>query len=303
MRHSREQRFGSESEVIAEVARTLRDVERYAVTARHIQDADRLASIDVARRSIEGLKLLGVEGPSGVAGHFMSWLMARAAVLWPTDPLAAAIAAAEGSRRDDPLRVELVAFVRGYLAGEISDEESTRRWKRALAATDRALVPEAGEKPEAVVGATTVAQAEKRLRQMLSDAGLDLERLDPASTWRTFKAFAAEPIHGSGTSADDDLCLFECGVRERADGGASRFEWGLWRQFSVYDADGAYDHMVQLCCALFFEVTPQIEQLRETAIWSGSDLAAWAADVEAQAGFKAATGIAPIESRVEQSRV
>ena len=151
--------------------------------------------------------------------------------------------------------------------------------------------------------AVRVDQAEERLRTLLSNAELDLERLEPASTWKVFKAFAAEPIEGVGPNHEDDMCLFEAGVYDWYDGKGSRFNWSLCRQFSFYDAGGEYDHMEQLRCALYFAPTSELEQLQCDGLWSGPDLAQWIAEVEGQAAFEAVMGIDPVESRVEQEQV
>jgi hypothetical protein len=74
---------------------------------------------------------------------------------------------------------------------------------------------------------------------MLIDAGLDLTRLDPRSTWEVFKAFAKEPVE-TITDPDDDLCLFEYGTFDWPERG-KRFSWSLVRQFALY-ARGEYDH-------------------------------------------------------------
>jgi hypothetical protein len=148
-----------------------------------------------------------------------------------------------------------------------------------------------------------VGQAEERLRTMLRDAGLVLDRLDPGAAWRTFLAFAAEPVEGTGPHPEDDMCLFECGVYDWSDGKGARFNWGFCRQFSLYDEAGEYDRMEQLHCDLFFEATPELDQLQEAGIWSGPDLAEWAVLVEATEGFRVVMGLTPVESRVEQWEV
>lgn len=78
-----------------------------------------------------------------------------------------------------------------------------------------------------------VDEAEGRLRAMLQEAGLDPGRLQPDVAWPVFKAFAAERVEG--LSGDDDMCLFECGVYDWSDGNGPRFNWGLTRQFTLYD--------------------------------------------------------------------
>lgn len=147
-----------------------------------------------------------------------------------------------------------------------------------------------------------LGQAEERLRTMLREADLDLERLDPRGTWNVFKLFAAEAVKGTGPEPDDDMCLFEYGVYDWSDGKGPRFNWNLCRQFVIYD-DGEYDRMEQLRCDLYFEVTPQLKPLKLDGIWSGSDLVDWAARVEKQEGFHAVTELTPVASSVGQKQV
>lgn len=149
----------------------------------------------------------------------------------------------------------------------------------------------------------TVGQAEARLRKMLRDAGLTLDRLDPEATWGVFREFAAEPVEGTGAAAEDDMCLFECGVYDWHDGKGARFNWSLCRQFTLYRPGGEYDHMEQLRCDLFFEPAPQLARLRVDGIWSAPDLSRWEAEVEVQDGFRAVAGMTPVESRVGQEHV
>lgn len=99
------------------------------------------------------------------------------------------------------------------------------------------------------------------------------------------------------------MCPFEHGIYDWSDGKGARFNWGLCRQFSLYDDAGKYNHMEQLRCDVYFEATPALEQLSGSGIWSDGDLARWIAEVEAQEGFHAVMGLAPIESRVEQEQV
>ena len=148
-----------------------------------------------------------------------------------------------------------------------------------------------------------VDEAEKRLREHLLASGLDLDRLDPLKTWESFRSFAAQPVEGTGPNRDDDMCLFEYGVFDWADGKGPRFSWSLVRQFSLNDGSGNYDHMEQLRCDLFFEPTPELEALGADARWSGADLAAWARQVEALDGFAAGLGNQPVESAFGQEQV
>jgi hypothetical protein len=137
---------------------------------------------------------------------------------------------------------------------------------------------------------------------MLRAADLDLDRLEPTETWQVFKAFAAEPVEGVGPNPDDDMCLFQYGVYDWSDGKGRRFNWNLTRQFTIYE-DGEYDHMEHLRCDLYFEPVAELEPLQGDGTWSGRDLDEWAAEVEAQEGFRAVTPLTPVESSVEQEHV
>ena len=111
-----------------------------------------------------------------------------------------------------------------------------------------------------------------------------------------------KPWKGRDRDPDDDMCLFEYGVYDWSDGKGPRFNWSLCRQFTIY-SDGEYDHMEQLRCDLFFEVTPELAPLQGDGTWSGTDLAGWVAAVEEQAGFRAVSNLTPTESRVQQEQV
>jgi hypothetical protein len=148
-----------------------------------------------------------------------------------------------------------------------------------------------------------VPEAEGRLLEMLGAAGLDPRRLDPLAAWSVFQEFANERVEGVGPNSDDDMLLFECGVYDWSDGKGPRFNWGFVRQFTLYDADGEYDHMEQLHLKLFFPVSPALEAIEVPGIWSGRERAAWARDVESDEGFRAVTELQPLESQVEQWEV
>jgi hypothetical protein len=139
---------------------------------------------------------------------------------------------------------------------------------------------------------------------MLAEAGLDLTRLDVQGTWHVFKEFAAQPVEPTVGDADDDMLMFESGIYDWSDGKGSRFNWGLCRQFALYDADGEYDHMEQLRCDLFFEPTPALEQMgADTSMWPSGSFDDWVLEVERLDGHGAVFGSTPVESRVEQGHV
>jgi hypothetical protein len=291
-------------QVRAEVERILLAASDYLAAGP--MDLDRAlacAQMDASGRFIDRGSGAGAEP---FATLIAGWVARRADMRTPEESLTAAVRAVRASDEGELAR-DLRAFIDGYFDGSLSNQTflrclndprrpisvATRRRSRLVAGPGQSQAPDL----------IPVSAAARALRRMLSDAGLTLDRLDPAPTWRTFLAFAALPLEGIGQNESDDQCLFECGVHDRPDGKGPRFNWGFCRRFTLYDADGGYDHSEQLHCELHFEPTPQLAGLREDGLWSGSNLTEWAAAVEARAGFQAVLGMVPLESRVEQSRV
>lgn len=85
-----------------------------------------------------------------------------------------------------------------------------------------------------------IADAETRLRQGLSETGVD--PVDPSflATWQVFKHFASDPV-----DSPTDGLLFESGVYRFT--GPERFTVDFLRQFEVYQDDD-HDHYEQLRC-------------------------------------------------------
>jgi hypothetical protein len=174
------------------------------------------------------------------------------------------------------------------------------------------LVREHDDLGEAEAGAGTryarpvrVDEAEQHLRAMLSAAGLDLARLEPEGAWDVFKEFAAQPVEGAGSEPDDDMVIFQYGISDDSWGGKGRrFEWSFWRQFSLY-VGGEYDHMEHLQCNLFFEPTPELEEVGsgEAGFWPTTMHADFVAEVEGLPGYSAVLGATPVESEVRQEHV
>jgi hypothetical protein len=266
----------------------------------HLSQALAQANSDADRRFIA--RGSGA-GPEPLAELIAGWIAHRADMPTAGESLSAAVQAVRADD-DSELSRDLRTFIESYFDGSMSHTAFNRCLNNPLRPLSGA--PQPGSNPVRArpkpAGAIPVSGAESALRTMLRDAGLTLERLDPGGAWNTF-VFAALPVDGIGDDDDDDMCLFECGVYGWHDGKGARFEWGFCRQFTLYDVDGAYDHMEQLRCDLFFEPTPQLVRLREDGLWSGPNLAEWRADVEARAGFRAVMGMAPVESRVKQSPV
>jgi hypothetical protein len=94
---------------------------------------------------------------------------------------------------------------------------------------------------------------------MLAESGFDPENPDPRVAWRTFRAFAAEPIDAAG-----DGVLFETGIY--AFTGESEFQLDFTRQFEI-EVDGEYEGMQQLHLTFFYAPSPSLEPLTST-LWS-----------------------------------
>ena len=142
-----------------------------------------------------------------------------------------------------------------------------------------------------------------RLREMLTQAGVDRERPEPLATWDVFRKFAAEEI--DGIEPDDDGFLFSWGLS----GSAQRFQIGFLRQFSFYTAAGEYDHMEQLRCTFDFEPTPELSALGKGDDWwfrsePRRALNDWFEEAEAQSAFSVLRGgCRPVAAYIEQGRV
>lgn len=136
---------------------------------------------------------------------------------------------------------------------------------------------------------------------MLTEAGLDLDRLDPAGAWTVFKEFAAISVDGIGSEAGDDMLMFDCGPVTLATGEPC-LSWMLTRQFSVYADDGGYHHMEQLVCYVCVEKTADLEGvsgwvMRENLPGVGFE------DIEREPAFSAVLGRRIVTSGVEQEWV
>jgi hypothetical protein len=129
-----------------------------------------------------------------------------------------------------------------------------------------------------------VGNAEKGLKRMLKDAGVDPARPPLLETWNVFKTFAVLPVEGVGPDSDDDLLLFQWGCYDWG-GKGERFNVDFLRQFTVYSRGGGYDHMEQLHCTFFFEPTPGLRALGSDNEWSGRSLDAWFAQIEELPAF------------------
>jgi hypothetical protein len=113
-----------------------------------------------------------------------------------------------------------------------------------------------------------------RLRQLLTEAGVNLDRpthADVERTWEVMRRFAREPADDvpSDPGGDDDGILAQYGVYDWSYTGKSEwFELDMTRQFSFYDEEGEYDHMAQLACTFRFDPTDAFRDVGEANLWS-----------------------------------
>jgi hypothetical protein len=95
-------------------------------------------------------------------------------------------------------------------------------------------------------------EAADRLRALLADAGVNLERPaaeDVARTWDVMRRFAAEVVEDAEPPEEDgDGILAQYGTYDWHDGDGPHFELDMTRQFALTDEDGEYSHMAQLRC-------------------------------------------------------
>jgi hypothetical protein len=107
-----------------------------------------------------------------------------------------------------------------------------------------------------------VNDAADRLRQLLADAGFNLDRPDPITAWAAFKRFAAEPVDAQTTE--------------------------LW--FEAGNGDPASDSPAYFDFVRMFMHDPDVRLgLRGRSIQSEdvSDMPPWFATIEALLAFKA----------------
>jgi hypothetical protein len=147
------------------------------------------------------------------------------------------------------------------------------------------------------------SDAEQRLKEMLSAAGVDVGAPEPMVTWQVFKQFAALPVEDVA-SEDGDMCLFQWGTYDWGDGRGERFEISFLRQFTIED-DGEYDHMEQLHCTFEFEPTESLRGLGSGEHWIADDLADGLGRIEALPIFAVLREppLPPRAARIEQGQV
>jgi hypothetical protein len=294
----------SVNEVLDEVARILTDARGYLAQAPdRVGEAMARADIDARTRYLQRVKVGGPpeRDPEIVAVHIASWLVEHADLPSPRLSLDAALAAAERRTPGNPLARDLVELVSGYVTGEISDEELARRElkPRGPGRRRRGFTP-----PPRPAGAIAVSSAERALRTMLAEAGVDGAVTDPGAAWQVFKAFASRPVAGDPpTHLVSDDFLFQWYLDASGAGGGERIVVDFTRQFTISDEDGDYDHMEQLRCAFAFEPTPGLAEVGVGALWSAGAMEDWIAQAEQSAGFSMLSSGRPADVRIEQGPV
>jgi hypothetical protein len=118
--------------------------------------------------------------------------------------------------------------------------------------------------------ATLSEEAPGRLRALLREAGVDLERpsaADVERTWQVMRRFAGEPAEDTDPpEGDRHGVLAQYGICDWGDG--EHLELEMTRQFIFTDDDGEYSHIAQLHCMFEFEPSGELRALGEDDLWS-----------------------------------
>src|SRR5918997_1376836 len=98
-------------------------------------------------------------------------------------------------------------------------------------------------------------EAESRLREQLTAAGVDIEAPtahDVQRTWQVMREFASEPVDDALPGEDTDGILAQFGTYDWGEG--AHFELGMTRQIIVADQDDDDEQnlMTQLECTFRF---------------------------------------------------
>jgi hypothetical protein len=113
-------------------------------------------------------------------------------------------------------------------------------------------------------------QAEDRLRLLLREAGVAIERptgADLRRTWQVMHQFAAESVEDTAPAEEDgDGILAQYGTYDFGEG--EHFEVDMTRQFTFYDEDGEYDHTSQLACTFRFPPSDDLRRIGAGDLWS-----------------------------------
>jgi hypothetical protein len=150
-------------------------------------------------------------------------------------------------------------------------------------------------------------EAESRLREMLTAAGVTpdgVEQHAPRTAWETFKAFATEAIDEAAEDPDRDMLNYYYGVADLEDGQC--FSLILHRQLEFHDSGGEYDHMEYVECGLWCDLTPELEQVgfyEDGFTPAPTHLEMWLSSIEQSAGFAALMDAPACRVGVQQGRI
>lgn len=131
-----------------------------------------------------------------------------------------------------------------------------------------------------------------------------LADLGTEDVWQAFLRFGRR-LFDVSDAPDGDGLLFQYGTYSFD--GPPTFTVDLARQFDVSDADGEYDHYVQVHCELRYESGRALEALGSFDSWffhgAGADLEAWAGELIEMPAWTTIRTLTPIEIRVSQEQV
>jgi hypothetical protein len=154
----------------------------------------------------------------------------------------------------------------------------------------------------------TSDEAPDRLRELLRDAGVDLDRPtseDVEHAWEVMRQFAEERADDAQAPEDGgDGILAQYGIF--AWEGPPHFELDMTRQFSFADDDGEYSHMTQLQCTFQYAVTDELRALGDDNLWSFEfSLDGFFEQALAMPGFRGARdlGVDPLRLVIEYDEV
>lgn len=151
------------------------------------------------------------------------------------------------------------------------------------------------------------SEAEARLRTLLTEAGVDVDRpvlADLDRAWAAWRRFATDLFADIADDPDADGILATYGTWDWGDG--PEYEVAFTRQFSFTDADGEYDHMTQLECTFTFAPTDGLRAAGEHEHWSFDvPIAEFFDRALASPGFQAPArlGLQPVGLRIAYEEV
>ena len=137
-----------------------------------------------------------------------------------------------------------------------------------------------------------VIDCQTALSQMLADAKLVPDRLDPWQAWKVFKAFMQQPVECEG-----DAASFQCSV-DQDENGEDHFFVQFIRQCSATE-DGEDIPVVGIGIEFAF-AAERFAATDDHQVWSydHGSLAAFASQVESLPEFQAAMNEQPLRSEI-----